>query len=537
VTIVDARTLDSPGDFETDVCVVGAGAAGITVASRLANQGRDVCLIESGGLEADEQTQALCLVENTGYAQRPDFMSRARYFGGSCNLWAGRSMALRKHDLERRHWVPHSGWPIPYTELERYYPAATEVLRIPALDRITTAWLDQHMTLAEKRLLDHEALVATLSVWGRSSMRFGAGYRSKLQRSQHVRLMLHGSVTALHANESGSKIDSVSVACLTGRRFRVRARQFILACGGMENARLLLASTERQASGIGNDYDLVGRFFMDHPRAVFGKFRLAADARLKLLRGRPLEDGKLQLGIGLSPKVQEREQLLNHYVTFEAENSSYTQNRYQSFVQTMQVVMKRGRTGSRWKFTREQLSDLPEMIYLLSPKEIMPHFMYRWYVAGRDMIPTRPAPKTYVAVYFCEQPPDPDSRVRLTADVDALGVPRVSLNWKIGDSVAASMYRMQEILGLRLEQTGLGKLERSDTEIMFTDASHHMGTTRMSEVPNTGVVDANCRVHGVENLHIAGSSVFPTAGHANPTLTIIALSLRLADHLQALSTG
>jgi len=537
VTIIDARTLDITGDLETEVCIVGAGAAGITLAMRLAADGRDICLLESGGFVADESTQSLCELDSTGYPQRPNFMSRARYFGGSCNLWAGRNMALGRLDLEPRDWVPHSGWPIPYSELERYYPSATKVLRIPALQAISASSLDENMTPAERRLLGDEAVAATLSVWGRSSMRFGAAYRSELQRSPVIKLLLHGSVTALNLDDSAVRIESVSVACFTGRKFKVRARQFILACGGMENARLLLASNARLPAGIGNGHDLVGRFFMDHPRAVFGKMRMQPEARLKLMRGRPLPDGKLQVGIGLSAPTQRRQRLLNHYVTFEAENSSYTQNRYQSFVQTMQVVMKRGRTGSRWKLTRAQLSDLPEMIYLLSPKELMPHFLYRTYVAVRDAIPARPAPKTYVAVYFCEQPPDPDSRVTLAEEVDAIGVRRLSLNWKIGESVADSMRRMQEILAAHLQRTGLGTLEKTSAEIRFTDASHHMGTTRMSRSPTEGVVDSNCAVHGVENLHIAGSSVFPTAGHANPTLTIIALSLRLADHLQALRAG
>lgn len=532
MTIIDARTMDSSGKLAADVCIIGAGAAGITLATRLASTFKNICLIESGGFEADEATQALCSLNSTGYPQRPDFMSRARYFGGSCNLWAGRNMALNPLDFATRDWVPHSGWPIGYDDLARYYPEAARVLRIPQFAALTGPWLQRNLTAAEKRLLDDETVAATFSVWGKTSMRFGASYRAELERSAVIKVLLHASVTQLHLNEGGSAVECLEAACLGGPRFKVRAARFILACGGMENARLLLASDGRNPAGIGNEHSLVGRFFMDHPRAVFGKVHFGPRSSLRLMRGRPLRDGKLQLGIGLSERAQREHRLLNHYVTFEAENSSYTQSQYQSFVQTMQVLLKRGRTGSRWRLTRQNLSSLPEMIYLLSPKELMPHPLYRLYVAARDAMPSRPAPRTYVAVYFCEQPPDPDSRVTLSDEKDALGMRRLVLNWKIGDSIVDGMRKMQDILATRLHGTGLGRWEKSTAEVKFTDASHHMGTTRMSADSRTGVVDRNCTVFGVRNLHVAGSSVFPTAGHANPTLSIVALCLRLADHLK-----
>jgi choline dehydrogenase-like flavoprotein len=163
----------------------------------------------------------------------------------------------------------------------------------------------------------------------------------------------------------------------------------------------------------------------------------------------------------------------------------------------------------------------------------MPHFMYRCYVAARDHLPRRAVPHSYVVVYFCEQPPDPASRVTLSHDTDRLGMNRLHLHWHIGDSVLRSLERLQAILRQRIEAAGIGRLEEAHDVPAFTDASHHMGTTRMSAAPGTGVVDTDCRVHGMENLYIAGSSVFPSAGYANPTLTIVALALRLAAHIHA----
>jgi choline dehydrogenase-like flavoprotein len=180
---------------------------------------------------------------------------------------------------------------------------------------------------------------------------------------------------------------------------------------------------------------------------------------------------------------------------------------------------------------RAGLGDIPGLIYLLTPKELMPHFAYRWYSRLRNAT-LRQRETHAVVVYFCEQPPDPESRVTLSRELDPLGVNRLVLDWKLGPEITRSVLELQELLRTCLGQAGIGELEHG-TELRFSDASHHMGTTRMSDDPSTGVVDTDCRIHGVENLYVSGSSVFPSAGHANPTLTILALALRLTDRLRA----
>jgi len=537
VSIIDAREWSSPEGLKTDVCIVGGGAAGITLASELIAGGLDICLLESGGFTPDEDTQALCNVDSVGYPMRENYMSRARYLGGSCNLWAGRIMALTALDFEARSWVPDSGWPISYAEVVRYYPKASRLLASPDPLRSDLHDFASRMSGTERAIFTDGSLTPTLSVWGRRPMRFAAHHKKALQAARSARVLLNATVTGIVPNASGTAVESIVARTLDGRSVSVHARQFVIASGGLENARLLLASRDRHPRGIGNEHDLVGRFFMDHPRAVFGRVHLPPTSNVPLLRGRPLPDGKLQLGIGLDAAMQRREGLLNHYVTFEELTSGYVEARYQSMIQTAKVVMRRGHAGSRWDFARKHLTEIPDMIYLLSPKELMPHPVYRAYVAAKDLAARRPRPKSYVAVYFCEQPPDRDSCVTLSDTLDALGMPRLKLNWRIDASIRASVLRMQDLLAQRLAQTGTGRLERSDGPLEFTDASHHMGTTRMAADARHGVVDTNCRVYGMANLYVAGSSVFPSAGHANPTLTLVALSLRLADHLRASSTA
>jgi choline dehydrogenase-like flavoprotein len=445
-------------------------------------------------------------------------------------------MRLMPLDFEPREWVPHSGWPLSYREVEKFYPAAERVLGLPGTKQLLGR-VEPGPESGERLLFQDGALVPTLSLWARKPRRFGPEYRQRLAKARNVTAIMNLSATKLRLDDSGGAVAALHAQTLDGARHEVRARTYVLACGGIENARLLLVSRDRQSEGIGNRSGLVGRFFMDHPRAVFGRMHVPAGRRLALLRGRPVRDGKFQLGIGLSPETQRRERMLNHYVTFEELTSGYAEASYQSVVQGMKVMLRRGHAGSRLDLLRRRAAEIPEMIYLLSPKELMPHAAYRAYVAMRDALPRRRGPKTFVAVYFCEQPPMPTSRVALADRTDRFGLPLLKLHWDLDEAFFASVLRMQELLAAAVERSGLGRLEPGTGVPAFTDASHHMGTTRMSASPQEGVVDTDCRVHGVRNLHVAGSSVFPSAGHANPTLTIVALALRLADAIRSNNRG
>jgi choline dehydrogenase-like flavoprotein len=532
LSILDARHLDRDAEIRTGICIVGAGAAGITIAAELDALPLDVCLLESGGLEPDAVTQDLYSLESVGYPVRENFMSRARYYGGSCNVWAGRSMRLGQRDVEGRDWVPGSAWPIPHHEIAAHYPRAARLLRLPALERFDRAGYDGALSDSERSLFADDELVPTISLWGKRPMRFGDTHRSAIRRSSSIKLVLRANLTRIHLTENGTAVESVEASTLEGKRLSIRAKVYVLACGGLENARLLLAASDRHPGGIGNQYGVVGRYFMDHPRAVFGRVRLRRGCVLPLLRGSALRDGKVQFGMSAAPEVQRRRGLLNHYATLESEFSGYAAGGYQSLVKTMKVLLRKGHAGSRWSVGRAGLGDIPGLIYLLTPKELMPHVVYRWHTRLRNARHSRLRDANAVVVYFCEQPPDAESRVTLSRERDRLGISRLVLDWKLGPEVTRSVLELQELLRAGLDRAGIGVLE-TGTELQFTDASHHMGTTRMSDDPRTGVVDTDCKIHGLENLYVSGSSVFPSAGHANPTLTIVALALRLAQQLRA----
>jgi choline dehydrogenase-like flavoprotein len=273
--LIDVNDLESNTPIMADICLVGAGAAGITVATALDGSSQTVCLIESGSYGPDAETQSLYDLEVTGYPVRQNFMSRARYFGGSCNLWAGRNMKLTELDVTPREWIPQSGWPIAYAELDRYYRPAQDILRLPSFERFERVTLRRRMSQQEKALFENDAVQPNIAIWAKKPLRFGAAYKSQLRRSRNISVYLNANVTEILMNAAGTSVEALRVATLSGKRFRITAKRFVLACGGMENARLLLVSRGVQGHGVGNQYDVVGRYFMDHPRAVFGQVKLS----------------------------------------------------------------------------------------------------------------------------------------------------------------------------------------------------------------------------------------------------------------------
>ena len=536
VSIIDANELQPGSSVSADICIVGAGAAGITLSSELDRSAQTIALIESGGLVPDEDTQSLCDLEIVGYPVRENFMSRARYFGGTCNLWAGRSMKLTEFDVIKREWVPNSGWPIAYTDLDRYYEKASHILKLPSFEVFEGITLNRRINLTEQSLLRNDDLKPNISMWAKKPLRFGAVYRSKLKRSCNISVYLNANVTEIKTNPAASSAQELCVSTLSGNKLSIRAKHFVLACGGMENARLLLISRGVCSSGIGNQFDLVGRFFMDHPRAAFGRVKLYGGRRLPLLLGIPLRDGMVQLGIQLSESMQKREKLLNSYLSLERQWSEETAKAYQSFIHSMKIFLRKGYAGKRFRLSGAKLAEIPELIYLLAPRELMPHFLYRSFKAIRRI--TGKEVNELTIVNYCEQVPNPQSRVFLSQERDQLNMNRLVLDWKVGAEETRTLFRLQELVDLHLRKNQIGYLDRSaysTHKLSYSDASHHIGTTRMGENARNGVVDADCKVHGIDNLFMAGSSVFPTCGYANPTLTIVALAVRLAEHLKKIA--
>lgn len=536
--IIDGSTLVNGGQREHDLCIVGSGIAGMLLVMELAASLKDICIVESGAWKPDDAAQSLYAVNNVGHPIREHYQSRLRYFGGSCNIWAGRAMIYNEIDLAPRPWLESLSWPIDFAELDHYYSSAARYLNLPAYDKLKPVTWRGKLSDFETSIFQSTDFKTNVSLFGKTPARFGykTRYYKTVKNSNAITLYINSNVVNVELNESCSRVARLDIACLNGVRYAIAAKNVVLACGGLENTRILLASDRQMPGGIGNQNGLLGRFYMDHPRAVFGRVKLTRKVKLDHFLGMPVKGGKMQLGIGLSDALQASEGLLNNYLSLEPCYSIGSMELYESFVKLMKRLLRRGYSGKRFDFMNQEIADVPELIYLLTPKELLPHFMYYTYYKYSRLFKNVFTRLTHLSIVnYSEQEAISASRVYLDSEKDRLGMPRLVLDWQISERSLNSSLRLMRLLDEHFRKYETGFIEQDLTEVKglpYTDASHHLGTTRMSADPRSGVVDANCRVHGVANLYVAGSSVFPSAGHANPTLTIAAMSLRLADYLK-----
>jgi choline dehydrogenase-like flavoprotein len=508
-TFVDARTLDEHKQIETDLAIIGGGPAGITLARAFAGTGMDVCLLEAGGLEAEPESQALYEGESVGI-DYPLAASRLRFFGGSSNHWGGYSRPLDPIDFEPRDWVPDSGWPFGMAELEPFYSRACEILEIaPGRFDDTRYWQQE----TGRTLLEFATgRMRPQYVHFSPPTRFGQRYRSDLERAGNIRVLLHANVTDIATVETAKAVSHLEIRTLNGLSHRLEAKVYVLATGGLENARLLLLSNKTVAEGLGNQHDLVGRYFMEHPHlSGCGEIVVADLDRLP-------------------PIFRERVKVAGRY-------AGAAFNPSEDFLRQRRLLNATFMVGVAGKYHASQPPKSDPVTWGRHTDMLLAARHFLTDVEG----PIDPDDSDYLGVWLgigcaCEQAPNPASRVSLSTERDALGLNRIRLDWRLTEQDRRSLVEHAHSLALELGAQGIGRMGMKLADDgrwpeSVAGGSHHMGTTRMHEDPRQGVVDRNCRVHGVDNLYVAGSSVFPTSGSANPTLTLVALTLRLADHL------
>jgi choline dehydrogenase-like flavoprotein len=530
--LIDLEKASSDLVLESEVCIVGGGAAGVALARNMMKTGRDVCLLEGGGMDYEDETQSLFDGRNVGMEYYDLDHARLRFFGGTTNIWGGRCVPLDRIDFEKRDWVPHSGWPITLDELMPYYRFAHDSLQLGAFDYETDIWDQLQISPID---FDREEMTTRFWRFDALAERFNSRRSDDLIQAQNIRLVIHANVVNLQASGNAGNITSLEARTLHGRRLQVTAQHFVLACGAIENARLLLASNSVEQDGIGNQFDQVGRYFMEHPHGRIAQIETDDPAMFwALYRKRyPAGDVPLAPALVLPESQQRRLGILNSAATFKLQKDP---SRGATISKRVYLNLKHSLSPSRsgralWQTWRGMQDWLQGHIS-------MP--LLRFGVKMNRM-------GLYV-IARAEQAPNPDSRVRLSEQRDKLGNHRADLDWQLCALDKETMLQFGKALQREFARLGLGKvstyqwLEDGRPE-WPVDASvgnhpiggyHHMGTTRMSDSARTGVVDSNCTVHGYHNLHIASSSVFTTGGWANPTLTILALTHRLGDHLNRL---
>jgi choline dehydrogenase-like flavoprotein len=518
-----ARAVDlDREELEYEVCVIGGGPAGLTLGLELSTRGRRVCVLEAGGESYTASAQALLEGAVEGEPYPPLRSTRMAVLGGSTQVWAGWCRPLDPIDFQERPALGSPGWPIGRDELIPYYRRAHELCGLSPFEYDPEFWRAK----LGRQPLTGDANELVHSWFHVRARNFAELHRRRLEREPALDVLLHASATRLELGENGS-VGAVAVRLQGDRRMRVRARQFVLAAGGIENPRLLLLSASTPERAPGNAHDLVGRYFTDHPFVNPGALVLREPRPLDFYFPCPVEgvDGAgVRTTLTLPPGLVQRDNLpsaaLFFHPRYEA-HPAFTSPQVRAMLELREKLRSRAVPGAAWPLVLRALRR-PDRLAMALLRRLLVH--------------EGPARRWRVRMMF-ETSSRYENRVRLGSERDALGRPRAHLEWRLSDADVSGMRRSVARFDGAFRRAGIGHIESmiADSNEAWLAAveggKHHMGTTRMHPDPARGVVDTDCRVHGTSNLYAAGSSVFPSGGYANPTLTIVALAVRLGEHI------
>ena len=534
-----ANSIGESDHFETDICIVGAGVAGITFASEFIKSNIRVLLIESGDLKPDDKSTELSKVTNSGLPYYKMEEARAKSFGGSSHLWSVdineemegvRLRALDEIDFEKRDWIPESGWPFSKTEIDPYYEKAHEIFKMGHYSYDPVFWSSSKGNgfLHFK----NNTIENTLFQFARKDI-FYRHYLDEIRDAENITLLLNATVSNIQLNDSLNSVNQLEVIT-NEKTVRVESGIVVIAAGGIDNPRLLLLSDKQLPTGIGNRYALVGRYFMEHPHQ-WNDVGWFYPANAEVYTKEHVYGIHHKQGQALMAYLKIRDEVLR-------------EKKLPGFVLGMDRLNKQHFTG---KFkTRTALNNIKDVVKRRRAAQRLPSYAMEFiqhgcrYVSSRVKMQLSNRKKqepmtefTGIQInYMAEQIPNPNSRVTLSRNKDSLGLRMADLHWKVTPKDLQGFEQSLKIIDRALRDEGLGYQDiEYDTGIAGKEIKggyHHMGTTRMNNDPRKGVVNENCKVHGIHNLYIAGSSVFPTSGYANPTLTIAALTVRLSDHIK-----
>lgn len=547
--ILDLLDLTDRQSLECDICIVGAGAAGITLAHKLIGSGIDVLLLEAGGLRAEPRTQQLYAgeVSNERLHSPPD-RYRQRRFGGTTTIWGGRCMPFDAIDFENRDYVPNSGWPFGLDTLLPYYPEANRLCEAGRFSYHVDEAFQTPLPPMIAGFEDRDFSTNTLERFS-CPTDFARRYGARLAAAPNIRVLLHANVTTIRLDENGGSVTDLLVRDLRGNSLRVCARRYVLATGGLEIARLLLSNRDVQPQGIGNDYDVVGRFYMCHIAGTIGRVQIAGPIT-NVYYGYNISDEGVycRRRLALRAETQRKERLGNFIARLH--HPRISDPAHHNAVLSLLFLAKfaipyeygkrlHGRDSASFGNWMRHVGNVA--VAPLDAAAFAWHMLRDRKLADRKFpsIIIRPRRNLYSLDFHAEQQPNPLSRVRLSDRVDALGVPQLKIDWRYTTGDVDTVSRSLALLAQALGQSGVGTFDYDpqsvETEMTRYGAygGHHIGTARMGSDRYSSVVNADGRVHGLRNLYIVGAATFPTSSQANPTLTIVAMALRLADHIVA----
>ena len=575
----DLSSIESGKIFEADLVIIGAGPAGLTLARELSGHSARVIVLECGGVQEFGKFSELNRVEGV-FNERYDpfdpfrlrfhgggnpfwdpqievYGVRLRGIGGSSAYWGGKVATFDPVDFEARSWIPHSGWPISRDSLAPHLERARDVLNLGPHVYDEGLWSLLDKTKPTPDFKDSK-IQSTFWQFARSQVnkldmiRFA---RDIGALDTNIRILTNATVTQITLDATLSRVRSLTATSLEGRTVTVNANFVVLAAGAIENARILLSSNSQLPTGLGNKNDLVGRFLLDHPANVVGHFEKEGLSQIIRRFGffglrENMRTYIYSHGVSLKPKIQQEEELLNASISF-TENIAPDD----PFKAAMRLVRRQSQNPLSDLYTSVrgagllaqgvgmkmfQCNAFPESLkdpFINIGMKLFPNRVVRQYQSLG-------APHKLVKldlIALSEQEPSPHNRVTLTSEKDPLGIPRARCAWAIGEREGRSIARLATLFSAELKSAGLPQpiladwiVENRPEDFRAADTAHSAGTTRMGSDPTTGVVDVNLKLFDCEGIYLAGNSIFPTIGHANPTLMNVAFAIRLADHLKTL---
>jgi choline dehydrogenase-like flavoprotein len=544
--IISSESLPAQSQLDAKICIIDAGAAGIALACELDGSGFQVLLLEAGALQIDPALDSY--YEGTASAAHPDTRQFRRIvFGGTTGIWGGRCVPFDPIDFERREYIANSGWPISYEEVARYYPRALEYCHAGTFDFSVAGSLTRPDATIEGFDGGDDILTDRIERYSLPTD-FGKSYRAQIERSANVTALLRARCVKVSKSPGEDRIEYAEIIDAADRTRRVSAEIFVLAVGGVETPRLLFAA-DPNSVGLGNLSDRLGRYYACHFENSIGRL-VPHGARVAFNFEKTKDHVYCRRKLQFSAPAQHRQRLLN--TAFRLHFPEYSDATHGSSVMSAIYLAKSqlipeyrailahnahaAMPSPRTAHVRNVLADLPGLF----------GFACQWLFKIR--LAQRKLPYTLVAnadgsfplEFNCEQTPSESNRVTLGREVDVHGLPRVNIQWRIADDDIEAAARGFHLLRDSINQSA-ARLEFDEAELRprlrhsVPLGGHHIGTARMASSSSQGVVDTNSAVFGLRNLYIASSAVFPTSSHANPTLTIVALALRLAAHLKAVA--
>jgi len=547
----DARDFPGGTEVVSDVCIIGAGPAGTTLAHEFIGDGSTVSLLESGGDDFDADVQQLSRGELSGDLNEELESTHRRQIGGTANHlilkmadkeYGYRFTPFDAIDFEQRDSIPHSGWPIKKADLDPYYARVQAVCDIGPYEYSAEYWQRDNQFLLP---LDSSKVYNSVFQFGPTG-KFFQDFPDAIEESDNVCIYSYATVVELICGDDGKTVHTALVRTFSGREIHFKAKHFIISSNALETPRLLLNSRRHHPNGIGNQHDNVGRYYMDHNLVASGNFYPDDDTLINQMSFYDMQsqEGTSILGrLNLSEEIMREKGLRN----FVAALFPMPWNPKDLLAMTSLEALK-SHFRWNWKHRPENFRMHLKNVFYGRKALIravigrlrygVPIFVGLARGGWSRGVNVERVYDHLELLAMVEQSPNPDNRITLIDEKDALGCHKIKVHYTCSEEDVASVKEAQKIMGEAIVDTGLGGYappEFDAAEMKNLDGLHHMmGTTRMSDDPKNGVVDKHCCVHGLDNLFVAGSAVFTTGGYANPTLTNLAISIRVADRVKSL---